>query len=359
MSISLINGLQTIKNKEEKEKLIREHHENRIYGGHVGRKKLLSKLKTKYTWKHMAKDVANVIKGCEKCKLNKIKSHTREPMVITPTPQNPFDTIIVDTIGPLNKTESDHEYAVTIICDLSKYLIMVPVKNKSANSIAKAIIEHVILIFGPVKNIRTDRGTEYNNQLIKEICKLLDIKHDLSTAYHHQTVGSIERNHRTLNEYIRIYVTNMDYWDEYIQYYTYCYNTSKHTAFDNKYSPYELVYGKTPREYNEILTGTIEPVYNIENYANELKFKLQVANKQAKQFVEKNKIINKKYYDHKINTFEVKSGDKIKIEKEPRNKYKPIYDGPFTVNEIDGVNITYTDNNNKKRTVHKNRTLLY
>lgn len=359
LSISLTESVLHIQNEEERKKLIKMNHDHPINGGHVGQKKLLSKLKTKYKWKRMAKDVAKYTRECEKCKLNKVNSHTRESMMLTPTPQKPFDTIIVDTIGPLSKSENGNEYAVTIICDLSKYLIMSPVKDKTAKTVARAIIENVILIFGPVKNIRTDKGTEYSNKLSTEIYNLLNIKHDISTAYHHETVGSIERNHRTLNEYIRIYVTNMELWDEYIIYFTYCYNTSKHSAFNNAYSPYELVFGKNANELNQIFTGAIEPVYNIENYANELKFKLQIAHQQAQDFIKKNKEISKKYYDKQINELKINVGDKIKIEKEPRNKYKPLYEGPFTVISIDNKNITYQDNMNKNHTVHKNRAIRY
>lgn len=359
LSISLLTPVKLVLNENERKELIRMNHDNMIQGGHIGNKKLLAKLRTKYKWKRMHKDVATFIQNCEKCKLNKVNSHTREPMAITPTPQKPFEIIIIDTIGPLSKTENGYEYALTAICDLSKYLIMTPIGDKSATSMARALIESVILKFGPVKNIRTDRGTEYNNKLMSEICKLLNIKHDLSTAYHHQSVGSIERNHRTLNEYIRIYVTNIEMWDEYIQYYTYCYNTSKHSAFNNIYSPYELVYGRGPIELSKIFRGEIEPVYNIENYATELKYKLQLAHEQAQQFIKKNKEINKKYYDRKINRIKIEIGDNIKVEKEPRNKHKNIYEGPFKVIEIDENNITYLDFSNKKQTVHKNRVIKY
>jgi len=47
----------------------------------------------------------------------------------------------VDTIGPLPKTEKGNEYAVTLICDLTKYLVTIPIQNKSAKTVAKAILE--------------------------------------------------------------------------------------------------------------------------------------------------------------------------------------------------------------------------
>lgn len=104
LTISIISPAKIITNKNEKIELIKQNHDNPIQGGHIGQKKLLAKLRTKYRWKNMEKDVAAYTRDCEKCKLNKINSHTREPMAITPTPQKPFDTIIVDTIGPLQRS---------------------------------------------------------------------------------------------------------------------------------------------------------------------------------------------------------------------------------------------------------------
>jgi len=40
-------------------------------------------------------------------------------MTISETPQMVFDRVIVDTIGPLPKSEQGNEYAVTLICAIT------------------------------------------------------------------------------------------------------------------------------------------------------------------------------------------------------------------------------------------------
>ena len=75
----------------------------------------------------MNKDIVKFINNCDKC---------------------PFDTVVADTIGPLPKREIDGHCH----CNLLKYLIIVPVKNKSVKTIAQAIVENCILKFGPMKN---------------------------------------------------------------------------------------------------------------------------------------------------------------------------------------------------------------
>lgn len=138
--------------------------------------------------------------------------------------------IIIDTVGPLQKTANGNQYAVTMICDLSKFLVVAPTEDKSAKSVARAIFEQFILKYGPMNEIRTDRGTEYRNEILHELCTLMQIKHNFSTSYHHESVGSVERSHRTMNEYIRSFVTDLTDWDTYIHYFCLCYNMTNHSS---------------------------------------------------------------------------------------------------------------------------------
>lgn len=304
LEIILIENPKLITNEEEKFNILNNFHNNPIFGGHTGQKKLFAKLRANYYWKNMSRDVAKFVRNCPKCTVNKVKSKTIEKMKITPTPQRAFDIVILDTIGPLPKSIHGNQYAVTLMCDLTKYLVTAPIQNKDSKTVAKAIFENFILNYGPMKNIRTDLGTEYKSQTIEELFKLLKINHTFSTAYH-QTLGTIERNHRVLNEYLRAYLNEKhDDWDTYLKYFTFCYNINAQSSLGNMYTPFELVFAKKPN-LTEILNGKVDPVYNIENYAKEMKYRIQTANETARKLIEKSKMKNKQNYDKKakpINT---------------------------------------------------------
>lgn len=92
--------LKKTKNNIEKEKLeiIKKYHDDPMTGGHFGRTKIHAKLREIYSWNGMSKDIANYVKNCNKCMLNKVKCSTIEPMAMTPTPHKAFDLIIIDTI---------------------------------------------------------------------------------------------------------------------------------------------------------------------------------------------------------------------------------------------------------------------
>lgn len=354
VQIAIVNPVTHITDENERMKILNEYHYDRIRGGHCGQKKLYAKIRSQFYWPKMTVDIAKFVRKCDKCIVNKPKPATREPMALTPTPQKAFDCVIMDTIGPMQKTIYGNSYAITLICDLTKYLVTIPVPNKEANTVAKAIFENFILIYGTPKTIRTDLGTEYKNEVVKELCALLNIEHHFSTAYHHESLGTIERNHRIFNEYIRAY-SDTDTWDILLRYFTYCFNTSFNGSLNHEYTPFELVYGKKSNEIRS-LNEPIAPVYNFENYTKILKHSLQKANERAKFFIEKLKKKNKEYYDKKINQIQLKIGDLVLVKREPYDKFKSIFSGPYKVKQIETQNVTIEINNNPYK-IHKNRII--
>lgn len=354
LNIALIRPVIHITEEKEKERILNEYHYDRIRGGHCGKNRLYAQLRSQFYWRNMSKDVANLVRNCMQCKRNKPRPATREPMAITETPQKAFDCVIIDTIGPMTKTIYGNIYAITIICDLTKYLITVPIPNKEAKTIAKAIFENFILIYGTPKTIRTDLGTEYKNEIIKRLNTMLNIQHNFSTAYHHESVGSIERNHRIFNEYIRAY-GDTDTWDIQLIYFTYCFNTSFNAALNHQYTPFELVFGKKSNNL-EWLKDPIDPIYNIDNYTQILKKTLQTAQKRANEFIQKIKIKNKQYYDRKVKEIEISIGDLVLIKKEPYDKHQAIFSGPYRTRKIEEQNIT-VEIGGREVKIHKNRVI--
>jgi len=353
LRVALLNPVTQIANLKEKEAILSTFHDDPIQGGHTGISKTLAKVKRHYYWKNMSKDITEYVRKCQKCQKAKITKHTKTPLTITDTPINAFDRVIVDTIGPLPKSENGNEYAVTLICDLTKYLVAIPVPNKNANTVAKAIFESFILKYGPMKTFITDMGTEYKNSIIDDLCKYLNIENITSTAHHHQTVGTIERSHRTFNEYIRSYISvDKTDWDVWLQYFVFCFNTTPSMA--HTYCPYELVFSKTsnlPKHFKSI--DSVEALYNIDDYAKESKYRLEVAYKRARVMLEANKNRNKLLYDHKANDIDISVGDQVLLKNETGHKLDPKYTGPYIVTEIgDRDNIVITNSKQKKQTVH-------
>lgn len=358
LTIRVVPSPERITNRELQLELVEKLHDDLIAGGHPGQKRLKAKISQRYTWKGMSRDVAKFVKNCEKCLLNKIKIGSKEPLVMTETPAKPFDKVVIDTIGPLPVSEAGNKYAVTIICDLTKYVIGIAIPNKEAVTVAKALVDNFILVFGLPNELLSDLGTEYKNEVFSHLTQMLDMKQSFSTPYRHQTVGSIERNHRSFNEFLRTYLPDrLHDWDQLLRYFLFAYNTTPNTSFDLKYSPFELVYGKLPTLIDCVKDRQIDPVYNIDDLANEVKIRLQVAHSHARKLLEEAKRRNKFNYDVNAKPIDLKKGHTVILQNDGRKqKLENTYKGPYKVEEVKKSNVIIKDlKTNKIEEVHKNR----
>jgi len=358
LQIALTPKIQVITDKNEQQNLLKKFHEDPLFGGHPGTTRLLRKLRQFYYWKNITKDVTLYVKRCTQCQTNKHTKYLRPSMIITPTPQKPFDTVIIDTVGPLPTSESGNQYIITLMCDLTKYLVAVAVPNKHAKTVAKAIMEHFVLIYGPMNKILSDMGTEYNNQVLIELCSLLKIEKLTSAPYHHQTLGTVERSHRTFNEYIRAYINspNND-WDNWIKYFTYAFNTTPSTV--HGYCPFELIFSNTPNHNPLTPCEKIDPIYNFDNYTKEVKFRLQTALSRAQHLIQKAKTLQKNTYNKNTNDMDIQVGQYVLIQNHTGHKLDPVYKGPYKVVNVDEQNNVIIENNNKLQKINKQNVKIF
>ena len=116
------------------------------------------------------------------------------------------------------------------------------VPNATAEETEKFIYEDIICRHGCPQIILTDKGTHFNNQLIKGLMERFNIKHLLSSPYHPQTNGLVERFNRTLCESLAKLVTQSIEWDNLVPPVLFAYRTSKQST--TKVPPFYLTYGR-------------------------------------------------------------------------------------------------------------------
>lgn len=149
----------------------------------------------------MRDDIKNYVNACTQCSLNKHSIKTKEKLTLTDTSEQPFDLVLIYTVGIVPTTAKGNKYIVSMQCNLTKYVIYAPVPDKSASTIARALVDDLILRFGPVKPLLSDAGTDYVNEVMSGICELLHIQKRQATTAHPEKIGSLERNHRVLNDF--------------------------------------------------------------------------------------------------------------------------------------------------------------
>lgn len=206
--------------------------------------------------------------------------------------------------------------------------------------------------------IRTDQGTEYKG-VFDSVCDLLQINHNLATAYHPQTLGALERNHRCLNEYLRIFISELkNNWDNWLQYYCFSYNTTPNS--DHKFSPFEIVFGKPITQFKNFNLTTIELVYNHSSYVNELKYKLQSIHKYILEKILQTKTCRTDKANRSIDETNVKIGDEVYLKVEGRRKFDRVHEGPYSIIALSETNAEIQHKiTNHTITVHKTRLVKH
>ena len=82
--------------------------------------------------------------------------------------------------------------------DKIPYPEAIAMPNASANTIARAMVDHIICRHGTPRFVLTDNGTSFISALYESICEFLKIRHVTTTFYHPAANGKLERSRQTL-----------------------------------------------------------------------------------------------------------------------------------------------------------------
>jgi transposase InsO family protein len=110
--------------------------------------------------------------------------------------------ITMDFIEGLPKSQGK-EVILVVVDQLTKTAHFISLPHPySANSVAHAFIDNIFKLHGPPISIVTDRDRTFTSTLWQQVFKSLNIKLNLSTAYHPQTDGQSERVNQCLEAYL-------------------------------------------------------------------------------------------------------------------------------------------------------------
>src|SRR5579863_8106000 len=130
------------------------------------------------------------------------------------------------------------------------------------------------------KKIILDRDPRFIAHFSKELCRILGIKQNLSTAFHPQTDGQSERTNQSLEQYLRI-VCSQDQkeWSKWLPLAQYTHNSWPSST--TKKMPLELILGYTPLVHQPLRSTEIPSIQERINKIMELQSLAQEALQKA------------------------------------------------------------------------------
>jgi hypothetical protein len=275
--------------------ILKEIHDSPI-DGHAGINQIYRKLKQYINWQGMKSDLEKYIKKCEKCQKNKItQCHTRMPLMITDALAIILEMCSID-LGPLCPSSSQHHYILTVKDDLLKFLRAVLLEDQTAEQVAKAFVDHIVLICAIPQVILSNCGSQFLSETCKSVCKLLVMKCIQSTSFWPQSNGLNKHSYKGLIEYLtNCFAANLSNCDQWVKYAVFVHNKTPHSA--TSHIPFQLLFGQLPNLPGVLQRQHPVAVYAYDMYIKELEAVLQSSYAMAHKNLETSIVDNKCHYD--------------------------------------------------------------
>ena len=298
--------------------------------GHPGKERTLEAMRRKYYWPSMKVDIDKHIDQCKQCALNKGSVGKPAPILEFPPPSYPMEVIGIDLLS-LSPSHQGSRYLLVCVDHLTRYVMLAPLKDKTAESVAHALVTQVFLKHGTPRVILSDNGAEFRNSLLSEICTQFNVRQAFITAYHPASNGLVERSNRKILDVLRPVVGRLsEMWEDWLPYITASINA--HVCSSTGQTPHYSLYRQELRLPYDLLGRSHPPVYNSQEFGEA----------QLKVFSDLYSDIRDRLQENKAKMAEKQHkyaapiildvGDVVMVQESDRtNKLHPRFSGPYII----------------------------
>ena len=212
--------------------------------GHFSAEITLQRVRQRYWFPKMRKQVQDLVKTCQTCQLFGSKPPIRSTIPIAI--EEPWELVELDTVVGLPATPRKAVGFVTAIDCFTGFVITDALTSLGAAKTLKFFINKVVCAWGVPQRILTDNGTEFQG-VFSETVKNLRIEHRWSTPRYPRSHGKVENVQRLVLDRLRK-CQNPRSWDENLPAATFAVNARRGKFL----SPLELLTGVVPKSRTEV-----------------------------------------------------------------------------------------------------------
>ena len=272
------------------------------------------------------------VKGCAECQRHKVNNRpTKAPLrPIYPKPEaKPFETVALDFITKLPVSNGYDSILTVTDHDCTKAAIFIPCNEEiNAEGTAALYLKQVFIHFGLPSKVISDRDPRFASKFMRELCKMVGIEQNISTAYHPRTDGQSERTNQWVETFFR-FVTNHKQtdWATYLPMAQFAHNNWPSDT--TRKSPFFLLMGYNPRADWNHATSALPQVTLRADQFKEAREQARSLMIKAQQSWVKNR-----------DTPKYKEGDLVWLDgknlriNQPTPKLAPRRQGPFKVIQV-------------------------
>ncbi|KAM4029927.1 uncharacterized protein ACNLHF_022150 [Anomaloglossus baeobatrachus] len=171
------------------------------------------------------------------------------PQVTRDAPGCEVDEDLEDTEIP--NLRSGHHSCLVMTDHFTKFAVVVPTRDQTAESAAEVICKHFILTYGCSQRLHSGQGACFQGKLVTELLQVYGIIQLRTTPYHPQGNGACEQFNHTLLQMLRTLEQQQKArWTEFIPELVWAYNNKVHST--NRFTPYMMMFGRPRKKVEEL-----------------------------------------------------------------------------------------------------------
>ena len=334
-------------------------------GGHFAADKLAAQVKLRMWWPSVVTDVQEFCDRCDRCE-------SRNPPIPAPraslgqlSASRPLEVVGMDILSGLPRTINGNKHLLVLIDHFSRWCEVYPLKDLTALSVAKVLVNEFVSRFGVPTRIHSDQGGCFVGEVLNKTCELLGIERSRISSFHPMGNGMVERMNRTLLAMLSKYLETgeHDKWDEHLPLLMLGYRSQVHRSLG--FSPYELMFGRQAKLPAEAHWD--RPTENrsktLAEYLDNLQSGLQKMHAEALKNANASHGKNKVMYENKINQFTCAPGDRVLLHRAvvPRGQYYKFirpYKAAVVKAKVGDTGCFINNVTNSKRNISRNNACI-
>jgi Integrase zinc binding domain/RNase H-like domain found in reverse transcriptase/Reverse transcriptase (RNA-dependent DNA polymerase) len=232
--------LRVVGDLESKNQILKEFHDT-LWAGHRGIWATYNKIKERYWWKGLYKDVEEFVASCTECQL---QSKVRYRDELHPTyPLAMHFQWVIDLVA-MPSGLWGMKYLVLAREELSNFVEGRALRTKSTEGVCRFILEDIFSRYGSIGRMRADRG-ELDATEARSFFQRYGVKLRLTTAYNPEANGKSERGHPPIiNALVKACKEKPKQWPRLLPFALWADRTTHSTV--TGYMPIELMLGQKP-----------------------------------------------------------------------------------------------------------------